>query len=982
MYTLTRYSAVALFGLWSFASIVAAEDWPTWRHDAGRTNISAEKIPAPLRLQWKRQLPPVKPAFRKSRLQFDQGYEPIVLGDKMFVAVPHIDAVVAYAVETGKEKWRFYTAGPVRLAPVAWRDKLYFGSDDGHLYCLNASDGALQWKFRAAPSARKLLGNGRLISVWPVRGGPVLADETVYFAAGVWPLEGVFVYALDARSGQVEWVNDRCGTLYGKQPHAGAEALGGLSPQGYLLVNGDKLLVPCGAARPATFDRHSGKLLDFTLPNEGTVPGGWFMRMDPKLARDIRRGKIEFDSVVNRDLHEGGLRTGKGVAGARTQVTLGDTLLNYADGVKGVDGDIHSVVVANGRLFVTTLDGMIYCFGDTEVSPTFHPAQSAPTPDVDKALASTIGHLRSLTRVRDGYALVLGTRDGRLAEQLAAETDFHVIALAPAESDADAIRRRILEPSAPAGQLSIVAGKLGEVAFPRYLADLIVAEDWSATRLNTGADYLLTLYARLKPYGGVACLAVEPTRDEEVREWLRAAGHSEARVERRGDLLLVRRSGALPGAVDYTNDWSAPDARVRAPLGILWFDDSIARFKRAPQPTIVGGVMISQDKDWQGEADKMGPVNHLHRDGTGRFRLLNASFMDVYTGRVMSRDEAESRLERVPKTPGVDFRPPYQFRPPYVEKHFQELESRGEKPKLYPFRRETNKGQMMNPLTGVVEPRCYVKSYGCDGGVDYGHLITMRSATPAFYDKRIESGTINIAGPRSGCTNSVIPANGVLNMPYFYEGCTCSYPLPTGAALISMPQTFEQWTAWGQGTAKPIMRIGINLGAPGDRMTHGGTLFLDYPSVGGPSPNVKVTTQPASPDYFYRHSLFIQAGKGWPWVCASGVQGVNSLRLTELKPGTFTVRLYFVEPQHTAAGARVFDVALQGKPVLTNFDVFNAAQGRMKCLVKEFTDVQLDGDCTLTFTAHQGKSLLSGIELVSTGLPLDPLPENGWGAPK
>jgi len=982
MHSATRYSAFTLVGLLSFASLTIADDWPTWRHDAGRTNLSAEKIPTPLYLQWKRQLPPVKPAFRKSRLQFDQGYEPIVLGDTMYVAVPHVDAVVAYAVETGKEKWRFYTAGPVRLAPVAWRDKLYFGSDDGHLYCLNTSDGALQWKFRAVPSARKLLGNGRLISVWPVRGGPVLADETVYFAAGVWPLEGVFVYALDARSGQVKWVNDRCGTLYGKQPHAGAEALGGLSPQGYLLVNGDELLVPCGAARPATFDRHTGKLLDFTLPSEGTVPGGWFMRLDPKVARDIRRGKIEFDSVVNRDRHEGGLRTGKGVAGSRTQVTLGGTQLNYADGVKDVDGDIHSIVAANGRLFVTTRDGMIYCFGNTQVSPTVHPAKPAPSLDVDKALASTITDLRNLASVHSGYALVLGTRKGRLAEQLAVATNFNVIALAPAESDADAIRRRILEPSALAGRLSIVAGELQEVALPRYVADLIVAEDWDATGLSTGADYLLTLYERLKPYGGVACLTVEPSRDKEIRKWLRAAGHSEAKIERRGKLLLVRRAGALPGAVDYTNNWSASDARVRAPLGILWFDDSVARFKRAPQPSIIGGVMISQDKDWQGKVDKMGPVNHLHRDGTGRFRLLNASFMDVYTGRVMSRDEAESRLERVPQMPSADFRPPYQFRPPYVESHFQELLSRGEKPKLYPFRKEADKGQMKNPLTGLVEPRCYVKSYGCDGGVDYGHLITMRSATPAFYDKRIESGTINIAGPRSGCTNSVIPANGVLSMPYFYEGCTCSYPLPTGAALVSMPQTFEQWTAWGKGAAKPVVRIGVNLGAPGDRMTHSGTLFLDYPSVGGPSPEIQIQTQPASPDYFYHHSLFIEDGKGWPWVCASGAEGLNSLRLTDLKPGTFTMRLYFVEPQHTAAGARVFDVALQGKGVLKDFDIFVAARGRMKCLVKEFTDVQLDGACTLSFTAHKGRSLLSGIELVSTGLPLDPLPQNGSSTPK
>ena len=95
------------------------------------------------------------------------------------------------------------------------------------------------------------------------------------------------------------------------------------------------------------------------------------------------------------------------------------------------------------------------------------------------------------------------------------------------------------------------------------------------------------------------------------------------------------------------------------------------------------------------------------------------------------------------------------------------------------------------------------------------------------------------------------------------------------------------------------------------------------------------------------------------------------MRLSDLKPGSFTVRLYFVEPQHTVAGARVFDVALQGEPVLSNFDIFVEAQGKMKCLVKEITGVQLDGDCTLTFTTHQGQSLLSGIELVSTGLPLD-----------
>src|SRR5690606_22398011 len=100
-------------------------------------------------------------------------------------------------------RWSFFTEGPVRCAPAGWKDRLFFGSDDGHLYAVAAETGRLIWKFRAVPSQRKVLGNGRMISLWPVRGGAVVNEGRVYFAAGVWPMEGVFVYCLDAASGEV-----------------------------------------------------------------------------------------------------------------------------------------------------------------------------------------------------------------------------------------------------------------------------------------------------------------------------------------------------------------------------------------------------------------------------------------------------------------------------------------------------------------------------------------------------------------------------------------------------------------------------------------------------------------------------------------------------------------------------------------------------------------------------------------------------------
>ena len=97
----------------------------------------------------------------------------------MFIASSRNDSVTALDLESGRRKWRRFADGPVRFAPVAWRDRVYFGSDDGHLHCLDAERGDLIWKFRAVPSRRKLLGNRRLISVWPIRGGPVLSDGTV-----------------------------------------------------------------------------------------------------------------------------------------------------------------------------------------------------------------------------------------------------------------------------------------------------------------------------------------------------------------------------------------------------------------------------------------------------------------------------------------------------------------------------------------------------------------------------------------------------------------------------------------------------------------------------------------------------------------------------------------------------------------------------------------------------------------------------------
>lgn len=179
-------------------------------------------------------------------------------------------AEISDSVEIGGK--RVFTGGPIRHEPAFWGNRVFVGSDDGYLYCFDKSGEEL-WRFRGGPTNRKALGAGRLISAWPISGGPVTREGRVFFAAGIWPFMGVFVYALDAKSGEVIWINDRATTLW-KSPNISEQrpdqpefepSFISVTPMGQLRFDeetGD-LLVPCGRAEPARFDPATGELREF-----------------------------------------------------------------------------------------------------------------------------------------------------------------------------------------------------------------------------------------------------------------------------------------------------------------------------------------------------------------------------------------------------------------------------------------------------------------------------------------------------------------------------------------------------------------------------------------------------------------------------------------------------------------------------------------------------------------------------------------------
>ncbi|NIP91947.1 MAG: PQQ-like beta-propeller repeat protein, partial [Akkermansiaceae bacterium] len=348
--------------------------------------------------------------------------------------------------------------------PVAWRDRVLFGSDDGNFYCLAAGTGEPLWKFKAVPSDRRLIGNERLISVWPIRGGPVLKDGRVYFAAGVWPFEGVFIYCLDAATGKRIWLNDSTGHLYGQQPH-NAVAIGGIAPQGYLLIDGDDLVVPSSNAYPGRFDLKTGALKDFKLPLGGRAPGGWYASLPGKAEqRKTKRKSLLADLGINVMRHEDRLRF-EGTPGVRTTIRAGEQELKFANGLEGVPGKIHSMIAADGRLFVTTAAGGLYAFGEPgRTRPPLRPAGEGPgrarPPGPATALVASAP--------RHGYAVFLGAPDAATLHQLVAGTELHLIVVDSDPTRGADLRRQFVRSGAYGSRIAVILDDPATFEMPPY----------------------------------------------------------------------------------------------------------------------------------------------------------------------------------------------------------------------------------------------------------------------------------------------------------------------------------------------------------------------------------------------------------------------------------------------------------------------------------------------------------------------------------
>jgi outer membrane protein assembly factor BamB len=147
------------------------DEWPTFRHDNARSCFAGSSIAANLKVRWQ-----VRAGTQLSALT--------AAGGKLFVADKDAHVLRALDTESGKEAWVYRAGARIDSPPALALGRVLFGSKDGYLYCLNAADGALVWRYRVAPVDRYLLAGEQLESVWPVHGSPLVIDDRVYCVAG------------------------------------------------------------------------------------------------------------------------------------------------------------------------------------------------------------------------------------------------------------------------------------------------------------------------------------------------------------------------------------------------------------------------------------------------------------------------------------------------------------------------------------------------------------------------------------------------------------------------------------------------------------------------------------------------------------------------------------------------------------------------------------------------------------------------------
>lgn len=155
-----------------------AESWPMFRGNPGLTGISPAKLPSKLSLLWTyKTAAPVKSSSA-------------IAGGKVFVGSDdkHLHCI---DLESGKKLWATPTEGEIESSPLVLENLVYVGSADGGLYAMEVVSGKVAWSFKTED---KILGAPNWVAAPDGKSTWVLAGSYDYK-----------LYCFDAKTGKTNW---------------------------------------------------------------------------------------------------------------------------------------------------------------------------------------------------------------------------------------------------------------------------------------------------------------------------------------------------------------------------------------------------------------------------------------------------------------------------------------------------------------------------------------------------------------------------------------------------------------------------------------------------------------------------------------------------------------------------------------------------------------------------------------------------------
>jgi len=332
---------------------------------------------------------------------------------------------------------------------------------------------------------------------------------------------------------------------------------------------------------------------------------------------------------------------------------------------------VRGFAVANGRLYVSSIDGAVRCFvpaadrtetvqnvtvevfhtgaradrvwhgllvgrdsagveASTACEQVPHSVEQAYE-DRQRRLAQMAKRLVGEADSQRGYCLIVGGDNAALAAEIARTSDYSVELIPANGTDVQAMRQELAAAGLYGGRACVRRATLARLPYPPYVFNLLIDQGSFVT--GEPSVPVAEMFRVSKPCGGVCLLLkqdIEPDESSFAAD-LQKLRAQNGNMERIGRLLKITR-GRIPLSRDWThnyanaaNTYCSEDPHVKGPFGVSWYGEPgprkrIERHATPPVPLVVGSTLFTIGYDLVMAYDVYNGVQYWEREIQGATR--------------------------------------------------------------------------------------------------------------------------------------------------------------------------------------------------------------------------------------------------------------------------------------------------------------------------------------------------------------------------